>query len=364
MILQKGITRHYQVRCALNEMIGRGNLKNACLPPETELCKQFNVSLGTVRRAILDLVQQGVLTRIPGKGTFIQNSGVSLKKIAFLSSWSIPAEELTAPVSYGSIMLQSLFNAAGTAGYSLVLHKLDDEHLDQICARHDAEGVIIATPRKSQEKIVEKLLNLPIPSVVIGANLNRPDINYVAADNAGIIKKTVRYLAALGHREIALVAGVPESYDIHDRLETMRELDADNRRCHCYNILLPEDNLPLWTKTIDQTMAAWKTGQKFPSAVITGGFPIAKAIFTNARKYGIKIPGNLSVIGFDDCLLADYFNPPLTTIGQPLAEIAETAVRFLAHKMETPGGKAAAIQKLLPAQLVLRASCGRYPEGS
>ncbi|MFN3929675.1 MAG: LacI family DNA-binding transcriptional regulator, partial [Thermoflexus sp.] len=97
-----------------------------------------------------------------------------------------------------------------------------------------------------------------------------------------------------------------------------------------------------------------------PTAVFCYNDMTAIGALRAARSAGLRVPEDLSIIGFDDILFAAYTEPPLTTIAQPKYEMGRTAMSMLLHLLQ---GKRTVPYLQLPCRLVERASCGPPPEG-
>jgi LacI family repressor for deo operon, udp, cdd, tsx, nupC, and nupG len=87
---------------------------------------------------------------------------------------------------------------------------------------------------------------------------------------------------------------------------------------------------------------------------------MAVGVIQTAKRYGRKVPDDLSVVGFDDIQFARYIDPPLTTVAQPMREIGEGTVRLLLEILD--GNEIAPVSITLPHTLMVRASTARSPK--
>jgi LacI family transcriptional regulator/LacI family purine nucleotide synthesis repressor len=94
--------------------------------------------------------------------------------------------------------------------------------------------------------------------------------------------------------------------------------------------------------------------QSLPSAVFVGNDAMAMGAMSEAQLSGIKIPQQLSIIGYDNCMYSAYFSPPLTTINQPKAKLAELAISTMIERIENPRQDGRMI--MLEPNLVIRSS--------
>jgi LacI family transcriptional regulator len=100
---------------------------------------------------------------------------------------------------------------------------------------------------------------------------------------------------------------------------------------------------------------------KRPTAIFAGNDMIGFGVLRAAAERNINVPGELSVIGFDDIELSRYVYPPLTTVGQSIRELGENAASLLLARIAAPR-QGAAEQRIVPPRIVLRESTGPRPD--
>ena len=93
-----------------------------------------------------------------------------------------------------------------------------------------------------------------------------------------------------------------------------------------------------------------------PTAVFVGSDVVAFGVYGALREAGLRVPTDVSVVGFDDIALAGYADPPLTTVRTPAFELGETAGRLL---LDILAGRTVPVRSVLPTQLVVRSSAGQ-----
>jgi LacI family repressor for deo operon, udp, cdd, tsx, nupC, and nupG len=183
----------------------------------------------------------------------------------------------------------------------------------------------------------------------------------VTVDNRYGAKLAVEHLVALGHRSIGHVAGPPDNVLTRHRAAGFRDalavagLRVDGRWFF-------EGDF-----TMDSGAAAarrWLALDERPTALFCSSDAMACGFISELHRNGISVPGDVSVVGFDDIDIAAHFIPPLTTIRQPRAEIGEVAAEMLLRSMrkqatleEATGTEG--MSKILPLGLVVRGSTGR-----
>lgn len=172
----------------------------------------------------------------------------------------------------------------------------------------------------------------------------------MAADNRQGISQAVHHLVELGHRRIAHIAGRIESPDGQVRLDTYKSVMADL-------------DLPVLEGYIEQADFTYRLGyeaalrllslKERPTAVIASNDEMAAGVCVAARDMGIDVPNELSIVGFDDTEVATLCYPPLTSIQQPIGEIAAAAICSV---VELAAGKTDVESRCFPTRLVIRAS--------
>lgn len=214
-------------------------------------------------------------------------------------------------------------------------------------------GVIFADIIANRHQVKEALDN-SIPVVVINNNVLDLDVTCLFLDNQGGALKAVEYLIDLGHKRIAHISGDMITQAAVQRLEG-------------YKQALKKSKIPLKDEYIIMTdysrgqarMAAEKLikMRERPTAIFVASDSMALEVMTVAIELGLKIPSDLSVVGFDDNPSGLYGPVSLTTVSQPLVKMAQDAVKELNILMD-PKSEHKVKKILLPTELVIRESCG------
>jgi LacI family transcriptional regulator len=257
---------------------------------------------------------------------------------------------------YMALVAQGIDEAVSTAGYELMLHTAHRN-------RTDASMVLAALTRGLTDGL---LLLVHLPPLEYLEKLHAQHFPYVVVDHAGFdaFSSTVtamnwqggydatRHLIELGHRRIAHVAGTPDISSAAERLAAYKQALAD---CG-----LPFDPALVQTGEFErlggfQAAARLLALDEPPTAIFAANDLSALGVYDAARERGLRIPDDLSVIGFDDILSAAFVHPRLTTIRQPLVEIGQAAARLLLQRIEDPQRPRDTL--VLPTELVIRDSC-------
>ena len=213
-------------------------------------------------------------------------------------------------------------------------------------------GGIIFADIIENRKQVESAIALGTPCLIINNMVNDLDVNYIAVDNKLGGKIAADYLTSLGHKKIATVTGNLNTQAGAHRFEGFKKLLEDK------NIDLPEEYVH---KGDYSRRCARQAGEVFlelkdpPSAIFAASDDMALEIIALIMEKGLKVPEDISVIGFDDNPACLFGPVALTTIKQPLFKMAEDSVQLLSTIMAGKGK----IKKrtILDPELVIRESC-------
>ncbi|HET9381560.1 MAG TPA: LacI family DNA-binding transcriptional regulator [Streptomyces sp.] len=222
----------------------------------------------------------------------------------------------------------------------------------RLAADRRVDGVFL-TDLRTDDSRPALVAELGLPAVAVGAPDSGTGLPSVNLDDRPAVREAVRHLVELGHRDIAYVAG-PDEY-VHAR-----------RRRQAWSDSLAEAGLPEGTLLPGGFTAeggARATRRLLerptpPTAIVYGNDLSATAGTAVAQDAGLRLPQDLSVVGFDDVPLASYTNPPLTTCRANPVSWGRASARALVELIETG---TTADMELEPAALVVRGSTGPAP---
>jgi LacI family transcriptional regulator len=235
---------------------------------------------------------------------------------------------------------------ASTLGRELVA--LSDGHVD---------GLIIAAAQ-AEEPGLDLLRGRNVPFVHLLRYRDDPRDTWVAPDDEAGARLAVAHLAELGHRRFALVGGSGRVSRGANRMGGFTEAVAAVGGS--FETWFPPSG-GLDELAGEQFLAHFlaQPDTTRPTAVVAANDLTAIGIIVAARRAGLRIPGDLSVIGSDDIGTSRYLEPPLTSIQLPMRELGAQAVELLRQEMQRPPeAPAAPTHLLLPVSLVVRASTG------
>ena len=256
--------------------------------------------------------------------------------------------------AYGEI-LRGAQEAAADAGYTIQLNdsqesdRLERDSLERVLPGVD--GLLLASSRMSDSAI--RVMARQKPTILL--NRATADIPCRVVDSAGGIRRSVEHLAALGHDRITYVAGPEGSWADGVRWRSLREaateLEIKLRRTGPF------------PPTVEAGVhAAAGLASRPLSAVIAYNDQLAVGLMHGLTEMGVRVPQDVSIVGFDNTYLADLVTPGLTTVAAPLREAGLSAARHLIAMVtgtQPPGRH----RVLLPTRLVVRASTARYERG-
>ncbi|EJJ31498.1 transcriptional regulator [Rhizobium sp. CF142] len=254
---------------------------------------------------------------------------------------------------YGDV-IAGIIQVANTKGYGVRVQevqpgKLAAGELDRIAASRQADGIIVlgdAGPFPASRR-TDQIRNRP--AIVVCGETSDPELlGYprFQIDGFAAAAELTNFLIGLGHREIGFMRGEIASINLHERESGFRSAMKQA------GITIAEDwlcNGQFTIKPARRAIADFLNAKIVPTALICANDEMALGAMAELQSRGIRVPQDVSVVGFDDTRYADVANPPLTTIAQPASEIGErgmycllqairgeepqTAVEYLAHRL-------------------------------
>ncbi|MBB6474079.1 substrate-binding domain-containing protein [Sphaerisporangium rubeum] len=199
-----------------------------------------------------------------------------------------------------------------------------------------------------------RLRELRLPVVLVNAATEDLGFPCVATDDAVAVEQAYTHLTSLGHERIGLVIG-PE-----DHMPSRRKLAAFTAAAH-------RAGLPAGPGLVEHSLFSLEGGQAVTTRLVRDGVtgvicasdPLALGAIRAVRRLGRSVPGDVSVVGFDDSSFMNSTNPPLTTVRQPIEAIGRAAVTLLVSQID--GGSVNPEELLFEPELVVRGSTAPAP---
>ncbi|MEN2740257.1 LacI family DNA-binding transcriptional regulator [Microbacterium sp. X-17] len=254
--------------------------------------------------------------------------------------------------SYGNMRtLEAIATEATSGGYSLTLIPLDaatQASVSGAFARLSEQAVdgivIIIEAHILNESEIELPSGLPVVVVDSSAEYDQPVVDTDQAQGARLATK---HLLDLGHPTVWHVAGPDESFSAQRRRESWRQtLEAGGAS-------VPEVFVGDWSAESGQAAGEWLLTQAGVSAVFAANDQMALGVLHALHAAGTDVPGEISVVGFDDMPEAASFWPSLTTVRQHFDAVGLAAVRSLIASIE---GSVPEASLLIPTELITRQS--------
>jgi DNA-binding LacI/PurR family transcriptional regulator len=212
-------------------------------------------------------------------------------------------------------------------------------------------GIIFADIIENRRQ-VEAALEAKIPCLVINNVVHDLEVNYIGIDNVTGGKIAADYLLSLGHRRIAMVTGNLQTQSGAHRLEGFKQTIEKQKMVLDPHTIVEGDYSRRSARLAAEKILSLSPR---PTAIFASSDDMALEIIAVVLERGLRVPEDISVIGFDDnpsCL----FGPvALTTVKQPLFQMAEYAVQHLNNIVA--GKRKSLVQMVLPPQLIVRDSC-------
>jgi LacI family transcriptional regulator, galactose operon repressor len=266
--------------------------------------------------------------------------------------------------SYGylSEFLLGALETCRKLGHYLIVEEplIDDDMVDleQIEKRFldtSIQALIVVPPLSDDQKLIDTLERTGISFVCVSPKLKRYHGSSVRMNDTEAAREMTNYLLDLGHKDIALIKGAPS------HLQT-------GLRYNGYRRALKERGLP-FNQTLIQTgdftyqsgvQCAFELFQQEspPTAIFACNDDMAAGAIAAAHQSGLKVPQDVTIVGFDDIASAASLWPPLTTVKQPIRDMARSAIEILARKVgsDTPQTEAEIERPMLDYELIIRDS--------
>lgn len=373
--LRKDVSYVYAgVERDLRDQIRSGILKGGeCILSENEISRKYNISRRSARKAIDNLIEQDLLYRIPGKGTFVNKHIGSKGRVetSFIVSYIVPDIDdlFIAEICHG------LQDEANRDRCNLLIQssngniKQENQNIEYLISHNIDGAVIFPNWGRANVDALFRLKEAKIPFVLVDRYYPDFDTDYVIVDNYGGAYNAVMHLIKHGHRKIAHLYGTAGS--------------ANDARLQGYLTALGESGIvyrPAYVRKMSADIIR-RNGDRFepdmeggyqgmlellalpepPTAVFAGNDYQAIGAMRAIKEANKKVPDEVAIIGFDDLKFSSLIEVPLTTVRQPKYEIGQAALRILLGKMkhhESTGKVGPYRHEVLNTELVLRASCG------
>ena len=324
---QSGISKFRQIAGILESfLLAKKPPVGSKLPNDKELARRFNVALMTMSRALNELSSRGILERKVGSGTFVraltEPAALNTRRIAIVCH-----EPITLEGGFVTSLLPELYRQAPEFGFDLMqLQRAPAEYAATIKDFQLAGIIVLSAEPDSLPELAEMAaggMNL----VQLGMWQRVYRAFSFGTDHSAVAKMAVKYLYRLGHREIGFLAS---SIAGRLHLSTAERIRGCQRAL--WELRLPFN--PDWILDgepgrLPELLAALKDRGELPSAFLLGSLPVAPRVYNILQSLNLKIPEDVSLVGFDDSGLCEQLNPGLTVFSQNIPTLVKQVMEHL-----------------------------------
>ncbi|THF82249.1 GntR family transcriptional regulator [Cohnella fermenti] len=352
--LKKGpVVLYEQMRVKILELIRERGLKpHDPVPSETELAQMYGVSSRTSKEALLQLAREGIVYRMPRRGTFLSKLPEDAAPGDVRSRLKIKSRQAAGVLlpnmdEYVGRVLQSLTEQLLACGFEPLvrftsgLSEKEDELARELVEEYGVSGLIVYPGH--HDKLSDLLLQLhakQFPVVIVDRAFREIGIPSVYHDHLNGAAELTAYLISRGHRRIGFVT------------EAFGGVMSREDRFNGYTQAFLNDSLNLDLSLVftmeTPNRSAWDTASPLDryiaanrdmTAIVCSNDYVALAVMQSAHRLGIAVPDELSVAGFTDFTFAELLPVPLTTVEKTAAELGVAAARMLSELVGDPAAR-------------------------
>jgi len=330
---KSSIPKYFQLQTWLQDRIEQGYYStNDKIPTESELVKLSGLSRATVRQALRNLENDGFIVRKKRVGSFVRR----LKK----SSNNIQTVGLLVPdirSGYAPILARGAEDEAIKNDISLILCNTDDTprqasyHIERLI-KLSVSGVIyipVAATDKKNLQVINKLKKANIPIVLADRGIQDSNLDFVTTNNFEGSRQITQHLIDKGHKHIAFLSNKlysTEKLRYSGFISKIKDegLTIDKR------ITILDKSAFNVNNYLNHAHQILKNRKKF-TAVYAGHDRIALLFYTAAKKLGLSVPEDFSIVGYDNMPLTTV---SLTTMHQPIYEMGQESIKLIISRME------------------------------
>ncbi len=269
---------------------------------------------------------------------------------------------------YAARVLKGIAQAAHEHHYNIMI--FDDEiialanssqsYASLISSRH-VDGIILISPDRKNPSMASRAKELKdrgMPFVFVWRRPQEVKGTTIRVDNQHGIKIATEYLLSMGHKDIAVITHGKESQSSRERLTAFEKVLCEHQIPFRSELVFHDEFHPADDHDIvDKIMSL----PHLPTAIFAFYDPIAINVINILADKGIRIPEQISVVGFGDLYTANYPRPILTTVKEPVEQIGHRAVTLLVDHLQHQDSFSLEEEITFDPSLVIRTSCGPAP---
>lgn len=310
-------------------------------PTIKDVAKKANVSIATVSRILNDLpgysksTKEKVLKAIEELG--YQPNAVA-RGLVSKRTKTIGVLFPNVSSMFSSEILNGIEDTAHELDHSVIISNTDSNGVRtmkylQVLKEKRVDGIIF-TSEILKKEYYDVLVEMNIPIVLVSTASYRYPLPYLKVDDKHAAYSATEYLINNGHRKISMISGTKD-----DPVAGVPRVEGYKQALQDYGIPFEENRIAYGTdfgfKTGKECMEQLLSGASDSTAIFAASDEIAIGALSIAYERGIKIPDELSIIGYDNLKIAEMSVPPLTTVAQPLYEMGKTAAKMLLKMIRT-----------------------------
>jgi len=325
-----------------------------------DIAKKAGVSPSTVSRALEDHPRIGATTRkriqeLAKEMGYVPSTVA--KSLAANKTWTIGMVLAAISDPFMGRVVEGVEQAAVEAGFNVFISTSQNDRQQEIAAikmlqKRRVDGIIVIASHLF-DQYPRFFGRSKVPIVIINEQEPGKTMHFVTVDDVHAARLAVEHLLALGHRRIGYVSVTNRPKSNQYRLKGYQDaleaagIASDPALIFTSNII--EDHAKRGEASLEPLLAAGAT------AVFCYNDTTAMSLLATCYKRGVSVPGDLSIIGFDDIDMATYTIPPLTTIRQPRFELGQRAMQMMLALLNGQEPE----NQFLPIELVVRQTTAR-----
>ena len=330
-----------------------------------DVAKKAGLSIKTVSRALNDephvrpATKEKVLAAVEALN---YKPNASARSLAGTRSYIIGLIYNNPSPAYVMSIQEGVLAGCEARGYSLLIHPCEQEvktighYIDQLIRRSKLDGIILIPPLSDNKKLLNQLVRGKIKHVRVSQQKIAGSDAYISSNELDVSAALIRHLISLGHERIAIIKGPEDHGGSRDRFDG-------------FMLAMKEAGIKLPSYYIQQGDFTFESGiectQKLlgyknrPTAIFASNDYMAAGAMSAAHRMEVSVPGELSIAGFDDAPVSRQIWPLLTTVKQPVRQLAICAAEMLIRKIQGQPTKEGF--EPMGCQIMLRDSTGPAP---
>ncbi len=319
---------------------------------EVALAKSCGVSRMTARKAVNTLIAEGLIERRAGIGLFVRGNGVVTRRYRLIVGnilWDAAMKVASAvrreALATGAEL--ELRDAGGDAASFI-------REIGSLPSSGAAGAIVVSIHEEHADAAVRAVAENGFPLVLVDKDMSADGVGSVVSDNRAGGELAAGEFFAAGHRDLGFI-GDFEASTVQARWQGFAEACRKTAgKAPSKFDIRGVDRLGSWEGNIREKAARILAFRKRPTALFCSCDAVARLVMRTFAETGLSVPGDVSLVGFDDDPIAEWTTPALTTIRQDFDAMGRAAVRMLSGRIAVPD--AAATCGTVPVELVRRAS--------